>query len=134
MLPLLLPAAVVGAAAKDKVVAIGATLVDVVLAAATAFVAAVTAVVVSCCCSLQALQLVLLPLSLVYVLACCSFPRPEESPVVWCLQRFGMCTSCIVSGESTHMCMLVYVRSHTITTCVRTHLYFSRASGLRNGE
>ena len=81
MLPLLLPAAVVGAAAKDKVVAIGATLVDVVLAAATAFVAAVTAVVVSCCCSLQALQLVLLTLSLVHILSFCSFPSPEESPL-----------------------------------------------------
>ena len=80
MLPLLLPAAVVGAAAKDKVVAIGATLVDVVLAAATAFVAAVTAVVVRCCCSLQALQLVLLTLLLVHDLSCCSFPTPEESP------------------------------------------------------
>ena len=65
---------------KLKVVAIGATLVDVVLAAATAFVAAVTAVVVSCCCSLQALQLVLLPLSLVYVLSCCSLSVQRKPP------------------------------------------------------
>ena len=129
VLPLLLPAAVVGAVAKDKVGAIGATLADVVLAAATVFIDAITSVVVRCCCSLQALQLVLLPLSLVHVLACCSFPRPEESPVVWCLQRFGMCTSCIVSGESTHMCMHVCVRSHTIT-----HLSFSRVAGRPNGE
>ena len=91
LLPLLLPAVVVGAAAKDKSVAFGVTLVDVVLAAATAFVAAVTAVVVSCCCSLQALQLVLLPLSLVHVLSCCSFPSPEESP------------RCLVSSDIPHV-------------------------------
>ena len=64
MLPLLLLAAVVGADAKDKVVAIGAILIDVVIAVATVFLAAVTSTVVSCCCSLQALQLVLPPLSL----------------------------------------------------------------------
>ena len=92
MLPLLFLAAVVAVAANDNVVAIGATLVDAVLAAATAFFAAVTAVVLSCCCLLQALLLLLLLLSLVYVLSFAAFRAPKSPPVVWCLHRFGTCT------------------------------------------
>ena len=123
-MPLLFPAAVVAVAANDKVVAIcaaiGATLVDAVLAAATAFFAAVTAVVLSCCCSLQALRLLLLLLSLVYVLSLAAYRAPKSPPVVWCLHRSGTCTSCLVVGTSTHMCVYVCARSQTITD---VHIY-----------
>ena len=111
MLPLLFPAAVVAVAANDNVVAIGATLVDAVLAAATAFIAAVTAAVLSCCCLLQALLLLLLLLSLVYVLSCATSRAPKSPPVVWCLHRFGTCTS--------------------IITCVRTSSSAEREAGQR---
>ena len=131
MLPLLFPAAVVAVAANDNVIAIGATRVDAVLASATAFFAAVTAVVLSCCCLLQALLLLLLLLSLVYVLSFAAFRAPKSPPVVWCLHRFGTCTSCLVIGKSTRMCVYVCARSHTIITCVRTSSWAEREAGQR---
>ena len=97
-----------------------ATLVAAVLAAATVFFAAVISVVSSCCCLLQALLLLLLLLSLVYVLSFAAFRALKSPPVVWCLHRVGTCTSCLVPGKSTRMCVYVCVRAHTIITCVRT--------------
>ena len=131
MLPLLFPAAVVAVAANDNVVAIGATLVAAVLAAATVFFAAVISVVSSCCCLLQALLLLLLLLSLVYVLSFAAFRAPKSPPVVWCLHRFGTCTSCLVLGKSTRMCVYVCARAHTIITCVRTSSSAERQAGQR---
>ena len=73
--------------------------------------------------------MLLLPLALVYVLSFAAFRAPKSPPVVWCLHRFDTCTSCLVVGKSSRMCVYVCARSHTIITCVRTSSSAERQAG-----